>query len=180
MLDFRDLLQRSPGAPAGSDRAIRDPRAKGGPEASNPAWRANPAGGQTPDALTRLGRRCAILVLAMAPGEPRQQVRLGLRAAGYLRLDQVDTLDQALDHLRADPGSASRLLVLDTPSGEAPPLAGIRALQRELGELRELPVALIQQDGIPAETGDPLIRPIPWPGSDPATWLPLLDELAGL
>lgn len=181
VLDFRDLLQRSSSTSTVPDSSVRAARAKGdAPEPANPTRRANPAGGQTPDALTQLGRRCAILILAMAPGESRDQVRNGLRAAGYLRLDLVDTLEQALEHLRADPGTASRLLVLDTPPGEVPPLAGIRALQRELGELRELPVALIQQEGLPAETEDSLIRPVPWPGSDPAAWLPILDELAGL
>lgn len=181
VLDFRDLLQRSSTTASVSASSVRTARTKGDPaESPNPTRRANPAGGQAPDALTQLGRRCAILILAMAPGESREQVRSGLRAAGYLRLDLVDTLDQALEHLRADPGTASRLLVLDTPAGEAPPLAGIRALQRELGELRELPVALIQQEGLAAETEDSLIRPVPWPGSDPAAWLPILDELAGL
>jgi hypothetical protein len=181
VLDFRDLLQRSSSTSTVPDSSVRAARAKGdAPEPANPTRRANPAGGQTPDALTQLGRRCAILILAMAPGESRDQVRNGLRAAGYLRLDLVDTLEQALEHLRADPGTSSRLLVLDTPPGEVPPLAGIRALQRELGELRELPVALIQQEGLPAETEDSLIRPVPWPGSDPAAWLPILDELAGL
>jgi hypothetical protein len=140
----------------------------------------NPAGGQTPDALTRLGRRCAVLVLAMGPGEPREQLRENLREAGYLRLDLVDTLDQALDKLRIDLGTTSRLLILDTPSGTEPPLAGIRSLQNELGELRELPVALIRSEGLPAATEDPLIRPIPWLGSDHSVWLPVLDELAGL
>lgn len=183
VLDFRDLLQRSP-ATSAPDSSARTARTKGDAAEpatpANPVRRGNPAGAKTPDALTRLGRRCAILVLAMAPGELRDQVRAGLRDAGYLRLDLVDTLDEALDHLRADPGTASRLLLLHTPPGEAPPLAGIRTLQRELGDLRELPVALIQQEGLPAETEDSLIRPVPWPGGDPAQWLPILDELAGL
>lgn len=121
-----------------------------------------------------------MLVLAMEPGEPREQVCENLGKAGYLRRDLVDTLDQALDKLRIDLGTTSRLLILDTPSGTETPLEGIRSLQRELGELRELPVALIRHHGLPTETEDPLIRPVPWLGLDPSAWLPLLDELAGV
>jgi hypothetical protein len=149
-------------------------------EAPEPARRIHPAGGQTPDALTRLERRCTILTLAMEPSASREQVRKNLGEAGYLRLDLVDTLEQALNKLRVDPGGASRLLMLDTPLGTDTPLAGIRSLQRELGELRELPVALIQQDGLAPETEDPLIRPIPWPVPDSSTWLGALDHLAGI
>jgi hypothetical protein len=39
---------------------------------------------------------------------------------------------------------------------------------------------LIQQEGSPAETEADLIRPLPWPGSDTAVWLPALDELVGV
>ena len=181
VLDARDQMQRSSGTTPVSAALVKDAKVRTDPSgALGPARRVNPAGGQTPDALTRLGRRGAVLVLAMEPGEPRDQVREYLRAAGYLRLDLVDTLDQALNRLRADPGTASRLLILDTPQGTVAPLEGIRTLQCELGELRELPVALIQHDGLPTETEDPLIRPVPWPGRDTSLWLPALDELAGV
>ncbi len=181
VLDARDQMQRSSTTASVLTASVKDAKARTGPsETLGPARRVNPAGGQTPDALTRLGRRCAVLVLAMEPGEPRDQVCGTLREAGYLRLDFVDTLDQALDKLRIDLGTTSRLLVLDTPSGTETPLEGIRSLQRELGELRELPVALIRQNGLPTETEDPLIRPVPWLGLDSSSWLPLLDELAGV
>ena len=183
VLDARDQMQRSSTTASVLAASVKDAKARTGsaPSATlGPAQRKNPAGGQSPDALTRLGRRCAVLVLAMGPGEPRERVCENLRKAGYLRLDLVDTLDQALDKLRVDLGTTSRLLILDTSSGMEAPLAGIRSFQNELGELRELPVALIRQDGLPTATEDPLIRPVPWPGLDSSAWLPLLDELAGV
>jgi|GEM_PF-5519745 len=60
------------------------------------------------------------------------------------------------------------------------PMALIRSLQDDLGEFQELPVALIAPGGQPPETDDPLVRPLPWPTTDPSTWLPILDELSGL
>lgn len=180
VLTLREQMQRSSSTASAPTPAGREGRTKAAGEGKGPGSRVNPAGAQTPDALTRLGRRCTYLVLAMTPGPAREQAQAALAAAGYLRLDQVDTLDQALVRLRADSGPASRLLVLETPAGTQPPLASLRDLQRELGELRELPVALIQPGGMPAETEDPLIRPLPWPGAGEGAWLPVLDELAGL
>ncbi|BDU68619.1 hypothetical protein GETHOR_07200 [Geothrix oryzae] len=180
VLTIREQMQRvsssTPSAPSGT----RETKAKAGTENKGPGSRMNPAGAETPDALTRLGRRGTCLVLAMAPGSAREEAQTALRAAGYLRLDPVDTLEQALERLRTDSGAASRLLVLEVPPGSEPPVTDLRNLQRELGELRELPVALIRSGGIPAETEDPLIRPLPWPGAGETAWLPLLDELAGL
>ncbi|MBP1771716.1 MAG: hypothetical protein H6P99_879 [Holophagaceae bacterium] len=181
VLNFRDQMQRSSGTSSVSEASVREAKSRtGAPEAPDPARRANPAGGQTPDALTRLGRRCAILMLVMPPGEARDQVRRNLEAQGYLRLELVDALDQALEQLRLNTSPKGRLVVLDLPPGVEDPLAGIRRLQRELGELRELPVAIMQQQGMPAAPEDALIRPMPRPGADPAAWLPILDELAGV
>jgi hypothetical protein len=178
VLEARERMLRSPAnVPGAAPREGRSaPAESDGP---THARLTPPAGSQTPDALTRLGRRSAAVLLAMAPSEPRAELVYRLREAGYLRLESVDTLDQALQQLRESQEVVSRLLLLDAPAGSETPLAGIRALQRELGELRELPVALFQHDGLHAETDDPLIRPIPWPGEDPAPWLPALDELAG-
>ncbi|MCM2250121.1 MAG: PilZ domain-containing protein [Geothrix sp.] len=180
VLAIREQMQRNPASTTG-DGTVKTARAKAAAAAgAGPASRANPAGAQTPDALTRLGRRGTSLLLAMPRGPGRDAVQAALGAAGYLRLDPVDTLAQALDRLRVDSGAASRLLMLEAPAGMAPPLQDLRSMQRELGELRELPVALIQADGMPEETEDALIRPLPWPGTSDLAWLPLLDELAGL
>ena len=179
VLDFRDQMQRS-ASQTGGPSARQEKARTGTAEPPNPTRRANPAGSQTPDALTQLGRRCTCLVLAMAPGDARDQVRSSLRGAGYLRLHLADSLDQALVSLKQDVAAPSRLLMVETPAGAHLPLDEIQALQRELGELRELPVALIQRDGLPPETEHPIIRPLPWPTAQPAAWLPLLDELAGL
>lgn len=181
VLLIREQMQRSPALPGSPEP--REPRPKGGtaPTASKgPAARINPAGARTPDALARLGRRCTNLVLAVPPGPDRGAIQAALGQAGYLRQSAVDTLDQALDCLRTSLEATSQLLILEVRPDEPTPLLRLQSFQRELGELRELPVALIQAGGPPSDPGDPLIRPLPWPGADPGPWLPLLDELAGL
>lgn len=180
VLTIREQMQRVSSSPPTPTPGGREAKAKPGAENKGPGSRMNPAGAQTPDALTRLGRRGTYVVLAMAPGPARKEAQAALAAAGYLRLDLVGTLDQALAHLRTDSGAVSRLLILEVPLGSETPLTDLRSLQQELGEHRELPVALIQPGGLPAETEDPLIRPLPWPGAGETAWLPLLDELAGL
>lgn len=179
VLAIREQMQRAPSIP-GTAEPKPSRKQAGAPEVKSPAGRMNPAGGLVPDALVRLGRRTTSLVLAMAPGPRREEVRAALGIAGYLRLSPVDSLDHALQVLRSGQDATSRLLVLDTPAGTEPPLAEIRALQQELGELRELPVALIRAGDPPADPGEALIRPLPWPGQAPEAWLPILDELAGL
>jgi hypothetical protein len=183
VLNGRDQMQRT-SATAVTAASVKD--AKGRTPPSDPAapvspiQRADPSGSLTPDALTLLARRCMGVVLAMAPGPDRVWLQEALASAGYLRMESVDTLELALESLRTDLGTASRLLLVESPAAAQLRLADIRTFQRELGELRELPVALIQAHGLPQETDDPLIRPIPWPGPDAPSWLPLLDELAGL
>jgi DNA-binding response OmpR family regulator len=116
----------------------------------------------------------------MTPGPDREQVREALCAAGFLRLDSVDTLDQALAEFRAVRTMTHPLLVLDSGLTDELALAGIRALQKELGETRELPVALITREAPIPDSEDPLIRPLPWPSAEDLSWLPLLEELVGL
>ncbi len=178
VLTFRDRLQRAPAGTAGEPPRDGSPRSP--TESKGPAARVAPAGSQTPDALKRLGRRCTRLVLAMAPGPERDQVRLLLFGAGFLRLETADTLDQAFADLKADKSAAHPLLVFEPQPGETLPLVAIRTLQQQLGEMLDLPVALITRAGPLPETEDPLIRPIPWPTAEDPAWPTLLDELAGL
>lgn len=183
VLDARDQMQRSSTTASITTAVVKEAKGKSLPLSvtPSPAQRVNPSGSLTPDALTLLARRCTGLVLAMAPGPDRTWLQASLASAGYLRLESTDTLEQALDRLRVDQGNtASRLLLLESPPGAPPQLSDIRTFQRELGELRELSVALIQAHGRPPETEDPLIRPLPWPDQDSPSWLPLLDELAGI
>ena len=177
VLTLRDHLQRASTAAADSPR---DPSARSRAESKGPAARMSPAGNLTPDALRRLGRRCTRLVLVMAPGSDREQVQEALCAAGFLRLDSADTLDQALAEFRTIRTTTHPLLVLDSGLADEVSLTGIRALQKELGETRELPVALITREAPIAESEDPLIRPMPWPSVEDLSWVPLLDELVGL
>ena len=95
-------------------------------------------------------------------------------------MDSADTLDQALAEFRTLRTMTHPLLVLDSGLADEPSLAGIRALQKELGETRELPVALITREAPIPESEDPLIRPMPWPSAEDLSWLPLLDDLVGL
>ena len=178
VLDFREKLQHAaatPGAPAS-----RDARPAGSaPETSPSTPRIHPAGEETPEALRLLGRRSASLVLAMPPGSLREEVQSSLAQGGYLRVESVDSLHQALALLRADKGTSNGLLMaLLDPIREAD-LLEIRALQRDLGEFRELPVALLVGD--PAQVpGDSLIRPLPLPRAGDASWIGELDDVAGI
>jgi hypothetical protein len=181
VLSPRDQMQRTSATAAVSSASVKEAKGRTSPQKSlSPFQRADPSGTQTPNALTLLARRSMGVVLAMAPGPDRVSLQASLASAGYLRLESTDNLEQALECLRADEGTASRLLLLESPSGTQVQLRDIRTFQRELGELRELSVALLQAHGLPPETEDPLIRPLPWPGPDNPSWLPLLDELAGL
>lgn len=180
VLAIREQMQRN-STTGSAETAARAPRSSSAAaEPKVPGGRMNPSGAQTPDALARLGRRCTRLLLAMAPGPARRGIIEALGSAGYLRLEPVDSLEEALDILKSDFSAANRLLVLETPLGIELPLAGIREIQRELGELRELPVALIRAEGMPEETEEALIRPLPWPGSSGTAWLTIMDELAGV
>jgi hypothetical protein len=179
VLATRDLMQRA--SPVSASPTPREPGARSAAETKGPAARVAPAGSQTPDALRQLGRRCARLILVMAPGPGREQVQQALGAGGFLRLDTADTLDQALAALQADREVSCPLLVVETPSEGTVSLAGIRALQKGFGEARELPVALITREApLALDPAEPLIRPLPWPSSEDLAWVPLLDDLAGL
>ncbi|MDR3684889.1 MAG: PilZ domain-containing protein [Geothrix sp.] len=178
VLTLRDHLQRASSATA--TEGSKDPGGRSPSEPKGPAARISPAGSLTPDALRRLGRRSTRLVLAMAPGPEREQIRQALGAAGFLRLDCVDTLDQALADFRTVRTHTHPLLMLDSGLANELALADIRALQKELGETRELPVALVTREEPVPDSEDPLIRPLPWPTGEGLVWLPLLDELVGL
>ena len=179
VLTIRENMQRAGSGPSGE--GPRDPGPKRPPAAAKgPATRVSPAGSQTPDALRRLGRRSTRLVLAMAPGSDRDQVSQALRGGGFQRLEQTDTLMQALADIRAEPNATCPLLVVETHSQDGSSVTGIRELQQELGASRELPVALITRDDAFAPSEDPLIRPMPWPVGGDLAWLPYWDDLAGL
>jgi hypothetical protein len=178
VLTRREHLQRTSSGTAAD--SPRDPSARSLSGSKGPTARMSPSGSQTPDALRRLGRRSTRLFLAMAPGPDREQVRQALCAAGFLRLESADTLDQALAEFRSVRTMIHPLLVLDSALADELALAGLRALQNELGETRELPVALITREDPISDSEDPLIRPLPWPSAEELVWLPLLDELVGL
>lgn len=183
VLDFREKLQRAGGSSApiaAPPREGRGAAAAGETAASAPPSPAmNPAGNETPDALRWLARRTAGLVLALPPGPRREEVQAALALGGYLRVEAVDSVHQALALLRADKGPANRLLLAAMDTLQDTDLADIRALQRDQGELRELPVALLGAPASPDQEGG-LIRPMPFPGEGSTTWIEVLDEIAGL
>jgi hypothetical protein len=184
VLDLRERMKRAgpvstgDGAPRESAARASAPKAAAA-ESKGPGSRVSAAGTRTPDALRRLGRRCVRTVLAMAPGPERDQVHQALRAAGYLRLEVTDTLDQALAELRADPHAAFPLLVLEPPNGGFDP-GGIAALRKDFGDTRELPVALLSREGTAPPSEDPLTRPLAWPTDGNDHWVASLDDLLGL
>ena len=184
VLDLREKLQRAGSQPSASSAtpAPREARTatahREAPATASP--RVNPAGAESPEALKLLGRRTAGLVLAMPPGHLREGVQSALAGGGYLRVEAVDSLHQALALLRADKGASNRLLLALLDPVRDSDLAEIRALQRDQGELRELPVALLGAAAMPGLENDSLIRPLPLPDGAPGPWLEALDEIAGL
>ncbi|GLH70310.1 hypothetical protein GETHPA_18430 [Geothrix rubra] len=179
VLDFRERMQRASSSPSPASAPREGRPAPAQAEASpSPSPRTNPAGTETPAALKLLGRRTAGLVLAMPPGPLRDGVLAALAQGGYLRVETVDALHQALALLRADKGASNRVLLALDPTRDGD-LAEIQALQRDQGELRELPVALLGAGAMPSP-GDGLIRPLPLPGDSIEAWLDALDEIAGL
>jgi hypothetical protein len=179
VLDFREKMQRTTSVP-GPVSAPREGRPAPAPAETplSPSPRMNPAGAETPAALKLLGRRTAGLVLAMPPGPLRDGILAALAQGGYLRVETVDALYQALALLRADKGAANRLLLALGPLLDGD-LAGIQSLQRDQGELRELPVAIVGAGTLPG-TGNGLIQPLPLPEEPLEAWLDTLDEIAGL
>ena len=181
VLTIRENKQRVSSVSLGEGPRDTGPRSAAAADAKGPAVRIPPAGNLTPDALRRLGRRCTKLILHLEPGADREMVLQSLTTAGFHRTETADTLDLALAHFRSDRNASSPLLMLEMPPDMAPLTAGLKALQKELGESRELPVALLVRDGSPLPSmEDPLIRPLPWPSAEAPSWLRLLDELAGL
>ena len=178
VLDIRDLKQRAAMVTAGESPRETSPRSSAEPKGA--AARVSPSGNQTPDALRQLGRRCTRIILAMEPGPERDQVQGTLGAAGFLRFETADSPDQAFAAIRADRSTTSPLLVLKSQPDESPVMAGLQALQNDLEDTREVLVAwLVQGEAVP-DSEDPLIRPMPWPSAEDPSWLPLMDELAGL
>jgi hypothetical protein len=140
----------------------------------------SPSGAQTPDALRRLGRRSTRIILAMASGPRRDQAQAALGAAGFLRVETIDTLDQALTEIRTDRSTVAPLLMLEAHPEGGPTMASIRALQKDMEDTRELMVAMLVQEGPVTPSEDALIRSMRWPTETDTTWLPIMDELAGL
>lgn len=183
VLAIREQMQRASGTGLGTSSAATGGRASRETSPAvprSPGQRMNPAGLQTPDALARLARRSTLVVLAMTPGPQRVEVGAALAAAGFLRLELTDSLDLAGVHLRAHPAMGHRLLLLAPPPDEPIPHTLLRGLQREPGTHRELPMALLQVNGVPEGSGDTHLPLLAWPAPDPATWAERLDDLAGL
>jgi hypothetical protein len=179
VLTLREHMKHAPASILAA--LVRDPRG-GASAAEGPAGRVAPAGQENPQALRLLGRRTTDLLIAMAPGPARDQVFEALILAGYLRVEAVDSLSQAMAILRAERPSANRLFMAAAETLRPEERADILALQQDLGDLHDLPVALLGA-APPPQVPDPaeaLIRNLPIPSTGAQDWLEALDELAGL
>lgn len=178
VLTIRENMQRVSSVTTGEAKRESGPRSPA--ETTGPAARISPSGIQTPDVLLRLGRRCTRLVLAMEPGAHRDEVQHAFGLAGFLRLETADSLDLALAGVRAEKNAPSPLLIFESHPEENRSILAIQSLQKDLGESCELPVAILVREEPTSISEDPLIRSVPWPTMEQETWLPILDELAGL
>ncbi|WP_306591568.1 PilZ domain-containing protein [Geothrix sp. 21YS21S-4] len=173
VITIREQMQKASSVSGPSAPAPR-PGAKA-EVAQGPATRMDPAGALTPDALLRLRRRSAPVILALRPGTDREGLLAVLAGAGYLRLEVAASLDAARDLLRANQGAPGRLLLVEAAEG-APPLEELRAL---LGDRGDLGIALLHREAPLPETAEPFLRPVEWPAAAETAWLLVLDELAG-
>lgn len=181
VIDFRELVQRNPNQAPTRPETAQETLVEGPPQGkSTPARRVNPAGTRTPDALVRLGRRCTTILLALPPGSARDEVQDRLRTLGYQRIEVEDSLAQAQAGLERFQDASSPILICEYPLDAEDARSFISAYQLQLGEGRDLPVAILQPQETLLTGEDPLIRSLPWPQPDPAKWLPILDDLAGL
>ena len=180
VLDLRERMQRA-GSSSVSQRGNGErPEPARGELPAAASLRHNPAGSENPEALRLLGRRSTCLMLAMAPGQSREKIRQRLLAGGYLRLEEVDTLPQALATLQAERGGSGCALIVDSEACTEEGLAQIRALHRDLGNLRELPVALLTEHP-DQDVGDVQVHALNLPdGTEDDPWLRALDEVVGL
>ncbi|MEI6593632.1 MAG: PilZ domain-containing protein [Holophagaceae bacterium] len=181
VLNLRDLKQRA--AVSLGTEAPREatPRTAAPPGKPEPAGRMSPAGAVNPEALLRLGRRSTRVLLAMAAGPDREGICAALGEAGYLMVDQADSLDQALADLPTDRQAVMPILLIEGPTLAAPPSATLRTHRQSVGDWLDLPVAMISPRGQPLPpSGDPGLRTIPWPETGDAQWTAALDDLAGI
>lgn len=178
VLELRERMMHAPAS------VLPDlpPAAQGGGSQGTPTSpRIPPSGAENPLALRFLGRRAFTVYMAMPPGTLREETRHALAQAGYLRLETVDSLPQALALLRADRGTSNRLLVTSGEALQDGELAEIQAFQRDLGDLCELPVAIqATEPGSQVDPGNPLIRCLPQVPPGEGAWIEALDDIAGL
>ncbi len=179
VLEFRERMMHAPASVLSGLSGTPPPGGAASPSGGT-GPRAQASGSENPLALRLLGRRATDILLAMPPGESREQTCRALAGAGYLRVEAVDSLPQALAILRAGRTGPSRFLMAAGDRLQAGDLEEVQALQRDFGDLSELPVALL---GAPAGTLDgtqTLLRSLPFPfGTEPG-WLDALDDIAGV
>ncbi len=104
--------------------------------------------------LLRMQRRSARILLCMAEGDLRKRTQDCLQANGFGRLEcpsGLAELKQLIPAKGSQPAAAWVLVDLALAAGvDVEPLAGLRILERELGDLGKLPVAVICAEVDPA------------------------------
>ena len=133
--------------PATRDRAPRDKAEseQAPPDMETTPFLAEEGPGVTP--LARLQRRSARVLLCMPEGDRRIQVQAHLAAQGILRVECVSSIPELLPRIPAKgsvPTAAWLLVDLNLGgTGDVEPLADLRTLERELGNLGDLSVAIL-------------------------------------
>lgn len=144
-LTFREKAFRggAPGVPS-AEGAAPAPRKARAPESATGRTEAplpDEAAETRPDPLALLQRRTCRVVLGMAEGERRTEVVARLSELGFLRLECLSSLDELKARL---PGAGWALVDLGlTSAGDEEPLAGVRALEKVLGDLGGTPLAML-------------------------------------
>lgn len=150
-LNFREKLMRGAGHPANrSDSGLPvapsgEPRKEIRMDRPSPQEVSDETAGS--HALSRLQRRSTRVLLCMAEGEMRGKVQAHLAAQGLVRIECLANLAELKPQIQARAGQpAAAWVLLDLAlagGGDVEPLAAMRTLERELGDLGALPVAIL-------------------------------------
>lgn len=196
-LDFREKVLHGASHPSrteggggsgpGGETLLEAGSGEGGLPGTEELFVALPSG-PGGDPLLRMCRRSARVILCMPESAARNGVLERLAVTGFLRIELASDLQVMKELLRprgAVPQAA--LLLVDLAlagAGDAEPLAAVRILEKELGGLGSLSVAMLCEwvDPTLFMALGPRTRILPYSPTpqDERDWVACLDALAGL
>jgi len=146
-LNFREKLMRGSGNPAGRTESATPLPPGEAPRKVARTVVASTEEAPGTDPLARLQRRSARVLLCMPEGDMRDKVQAHLADQGVARLECLPGIAELRPLLQAKGGQpAAAWVLLDlnlAGGGDVEPLAAMRTLERELGELGGLALVML-------------------------------------